>query len=83
MKNNSYGGFGKHGIKVLNSINAINGCIKKASNPRIYREITKSFAQILRQTNANCLSHLNIHLQLQIILLTYNTHLSVIRVTRI
>ena len=34
MKNNSYGGFGKHGIQVLNSINAINGCIKKASKPQ-------------------------------------------------
>ena len=76
MENNSYGGFGKNGIQVLNSINAINGCIKKASKSQNIPRNYKSFAQILRQTNANSLSLLNIHLQLQIILLTYNTHLS-------
>ena len=76
MENNSYRGFGKNGIQVLNSINAINGCIKKASKSQNIPRNYKSFAQILRQTNANSLSLLNIHLQLQIILLTYNTHLS-------
>ena len=76
MENNSYRGFGKNGIQVLNSINAINGCIKKASKSQNIPRNYKSFAQILRQTNANSLSLLNIHLQLQIIVLTYNTHLS-------